>query len=263
MSGRANLRQAREHNCCLRAFRNMYATPAQQRGQRVMSSSFKAFRNRTHAGRQLALALHAYAHDPSAIVLALPRGGVPVGFAVAEALGLPLDILLVRKLGMPGQEEFAIGAVASGGIRVLQRDMVEHAGVTAPALEALCARETAELERRERHYRGARPPPQLEGHTVILVDDGLATGSSMRAAIAAVMSCDPKRTVVAAPVGAAETCEALAAQVDDLICLLQPSGFRAVSQWYQRFDQTGDEEVVALLAQAWRKTRARPDVIHR
>lgn len=223
-------------------------------------STVKLFRNRTHAGRQLALALHDYAHDPAAIVLALPRGGVPVGFAIARALGLALDILMVRKLGMPGQEEFAVGALASGGIRVLQRDMLAYAGVSEQALEALCARETAELERRELRYRGARSPPPLAGHTVILVDDGLATGASMRAAIAAVSACEPARTVVAAPVGAAQTCALLAAEVDELICPLQPSGFQAVSHWYRQFEQTTDEEVMALLAQAWRDHQPHPRV---
>lgn len=227
-----------------------------------MGTAAKLFRNRTHAGKQLALAMQDHLHDPGAIVLALPRGGVPVGFAVAQALGLPLDILLVRKLGMPGQEEFAIGAVASGGIRVLQRDLLPQAGITSQALEALCARETAELERRERKYRGARPPPQLAGHTVILVDDGLATGATMLAAIAAVRSCAPARIVAAAPVGAAETCAMLAPEVDEVICLLRPHGFRAVSQWYRQFDQTSDDEVVDLLAQAWREHEAHPRFIH-
>lgn len=227
-----------------------------------MGTAAKPFRNRTHAGKQLALAMHEYARDPGAIVLALPRGGVPVGFAVARALGLPLDILLVRKLGMPGQEELAIGAVASGGIRVLQRELVDQAGISEQALEALCARETAELERREHRYRGTRPPPPLAGHTVILVDDGLATGASMRAAIAAVRACEPARVVAAAPVGAAETCAMLAPDVDDLICLLRPHGFRAVSQWYRQFNQTSDDEVVALLSQAWREREAHPRVIH-
>ncbi len=222
----------------------------------------KPFRNRIHAGKQLALALRDYAHDPGAIVLALPRGGVPVGFAVAQALGLALDILLVRKLGMPGHEEFAVGAVASGGVRVLQRDLVRHAGISAAALEAMCARQMAELERRERLYRGARPPPSLAGHTVILVDDGLATGSSMRAAVAVARQAEPARTVVAVPVGAADTCAALQPEVDELICPLQPPGFRAVGQWYRQFDQTTDDEVIDLLAQAWRARERRQRAIH-
>ncbi len=215
----------------------------------------KPFRNRTHGGKQLALALHAYANDPDVIVLALPRGGVPVGFALAQALCLPLDILLVRKLGMPGHEEFAIGAVASGGVRVLQRGVMQHAGLTPAKLEAMCEREMAEIARRERRYRGARPLPQLAGRTVILVDDGLATGSTMRAAIAVLQALEPapSRIVAAVPVGAADTCAVLAPEVHQLICLIRPHPFRAVSQWYRQFDQTSDDEVIDLLTQHWRE----------
>lgn len=210
------------------------------------------YRNRRHAGQQLARALHDYAHDPAAIVLALPRGGVPVGYAVARALGIAFDILLVRKLGMPGQEECAIGAVASGGVRVVQRAMLQLAGISPATLEAMCARQMAELDRRERRYRGARPSPQLAGHTVILVDDGLATGASMRAAIEAARLGAPARIVVAVPVGASDSCAALQAQVDECVCLLRPPVFRAVSQCYRQFEQTTDDEVIDLLAQAWR-----------
>lgn len=222
----------------------------------------KPFKNRVHAGKQLSLALAQYAHDPDAIVLALPRGGVPVGYAVAHALGVALDILLVRKLGMPGHEEFAIGAVGSGDIRVLQRDVVHYAGIGADALEAICARELAEIARRERRYRGARPPPQLAGRTVILVDDGLATGSTMRAAIAVAQAGAPARIVAAVPVGAADSCAALEPEVDQFICLLRPPAFRAVSQWYRQFDQTSDDEVIDLLARAWREQEARHGAIH-
>lgn len=222
----------------------------------------KPFRNRTHAGKQLALALHAYQADPGAIVLALPRGGVPVGYAVADALGLALDVLLVRKLGMPGQEEFAIGAVASGGVRVLQRGVLQDAGISPAALEDMCARELAEVARRERRYRGARKPPQLAGRTVILVDDGLATGSTMRAAIAVTQAQAPARVVVAVPVGAAETCAALAPEVNELICLVRPHPFRAVSQWYGLFDQTSDDEVIDLLAKSWREQEPRERAPH-
>jgi putative phosphoribosyl transferase len=219
--------------------------------------TIKPFRNRAHAGKQLALALREYGVDPGAIVLALPRGGVPVGLAVAQALGLPLDILLVRKLGMPGQEEFAIGAVASNGVRVLQRGILQQAGISPAMLDAMCARELAEVARRERRYRGNRPPPHLAGRAVILVDDGLATGSTMRAAIAVAQGQSPASTVVAVPVGAADTCDALAPEVDKLICLVRPQPFRAVSQWYRQFDQTTDDEVIDLLAQSWREQEAR------
>ena len=220
------------------------------------------FRDRTHAGKQLALALHAYRADPAAIVLALPRGGVPVGYAVAHALGLALDVLLVRKLGMPGQEEFAIGAVASGGVRVLQRGVLQDAGISPAALEEMCVRELAEVARRERRYRGGRTPAQLAGRTVILVDDGLATGSTMRAAIAVTQAQAPGHVVVAVPVGAPETCSALAPEVDGLICLVRPHPFRAVSQWYALFDQTSDDEVIDLLAKSWREQKPRARATH-
>ncbi|WP_426101246.1 phosphoribosyltransferase [Massilia sp. TSP1-1-2] len=222
----------------------------------------KPFRDRAHAGKQLSLALHEHAIDPGAIVLALPRGGVPVGFAVAHALGLALDILLVRKLGMPGQEEFAIGAVASGGVRVVQRGVLQHAGITPAMLEEMCTRELAEIDRRERRYRGGRPAPPLAARTVILVDDGLATGSSMRAAIALARAQAPARLLAAVPVGAADTCAVLAAEVDELICLVRPHPFRAVSQWYRQFDQTTDDEVIDLLAQAWCEQEPRERASH-
>ncbi len=210
------------------------------------------FNNRLHAGRQLAAALSAYAGNPDAIVLALPRGGVPVGFAVAKALRLPLDVLLVRKLGLPAHPEFAIGAIASGGVRVLNKAAIEAFAVTPDVLATVCAREQAEIARRERQYRGARPPLALQGRIAILVDDGLATGSTMRAAVEAARLLDARRAVAAVPVGAPDSCEALAATVDELVCLSQPLRFRAVSTWYQRFDQTTDAEVQDLLAIAWR-----------
>ena len=212
----------------------------------------KPFRQRSHAGRQLAAALAGYAHDPSVLVLALPRGGVPVGFAVARKLGLALDILMVRKLGLPGQEEFAMGAIGSGGVRVVQPEVVRAFGISTATLEALCRREQQELIRRERAFRGERPPPELAGRTVILVDDGLATGATMRAAIAVVRASAPARIVVAVPVGAPDSCAALAPEVDQLVCLLRPPQFAAVSQWYRDFGQTTDDEVQILLALAWR-----------
>lgn len=222
-----------------------------------MSTDKPPFRNRTHAGRQLAAALTSWAHDPGAIVLALPRGGVPVAFAVAQELGLELDILMVRKLGLPGHEEFAMGALGSGGVRVLQPEVLRHFGIGTEVLEAVCAREQAELERRERVFRGARPPPALAGRTVILVDDGLATGSTMRAAIAVAARAAPAAIVVAAPVGARDTCAALAPLASRLVCLRQPPRFGAVGKWYRNFDQTGDEEVQDLLSLAWRRQAER------
>ena len=215
------------------------------------------YRDRTEAGRVLARHLAAYANRPDLLVLALPRGGVPVGFVIARDLALELDILLVRKLGLPGQEEYAMGALGSGGIRVLQPAVLRHCGLSPAALEALCEREEQEIERRERHFRGARPPAQLQGRTVILVDDGLATGSSMRAAIEVARAGAPSRILVAVPVGAPDTCAALAPEVDQLVCLVQPPAFHAVSQWYQHFEQTSDDEVQDLLAQAWGQRRQR------
>lgn len=210
------------------------------------------FNNRLHAGRQLAAALSAYAGNPDAIVLALPRGGVPVGFAVAKALRLALDVLLVRKLGLPAHPEFAMGAIASGGVRVVNEATIDAFAVAPDVLATVCAREQAEIARRERQYRGARPPLALQGRIAILVDDGLATGSTMRAAVEAARLLGARRVVAAVPVGAMDSCAALAAEVDELVCLSQPLHFRAVSTWYQSFDQTTDEEVQDLLATAWR-----------
>ncbi|QYF96146.1 phosphoribosyltransferase [Massilia sp. PAMC28688] len=210
------------------------------------------YKHRAHAGRQLARALRAITPGPDALVLALPRGGVPVAFAVASELKLPLDIMVVRKVGMPGHEEYAIGAIGSDGVRVLQRDIINDRQIPPERLDALCAAALHELHRRERLYRGQRPPPQLAGRTVILVDDGIATGSSMRAACEVARAGHPARLILAAPVGAPDTCAALAREADALVCPLQPPRFRAVGQWYQRFDQTSDEEVARLLEQAWR-----------
>ncbi|MGZ8289070.1 MAG: phosphoribosyltransferase [Telluria sp.] len=216
------------------------------------------FKDRTHAGRLLAKELEKYAGDPRAIVLALPRGGVPVGYAIAQELNLELDILIVRKLGMPGHEEYAIGAIGAGGVRVLQRDVVDEYGLPPEAIDEICARELREIDRRERQYRGGHPPLDLAGRIALLVDDGLATGSTMRAAIEIARKLGAARIVVAVPVGAPDTCNALAREVDDLICLSQPMMFFAVSQWYRVFDQTSDEEVQDLLALAWRDHPATP-----
>ncbi|MES2902021.1 MAG: phosphoribosyltransferase [Pseudomonadota bacterium] len=216
-----------------------------------------SFRNRLHAGKQLAAALAHHA-GTDAIVLALPRGGVPVGFVVAHELGLALDVLIVRKLGLPGHEEFAIGAVGSGGVRIVQPEVLDACGVSPTEVEPIVERELAEVARRERLFRGARPPPVLAGRAVILVDDGLATGSTMQAAIEVARQQAPARLVAAIPVGAALSCMAIAPEVDELVCLLRPPHFRAVSQWYRQFEQTSDEEVQDLLALAWREQAQHP-----
>lgn len=191
-----------------------------------------------------------YAGRPEVIVLALPRGGVPVAYEVATALGAPLDVFLVRKLGVPGHEELAMGAVASGGVRVLNTEVVEALGISEQAIEGVAQQELRELERRERVYRGGRPPPELRDRVVILVDDGLATGSSMRAAVAAVRQQHPRRIVVAVPTAAAETCEDFRREVDEVVCLSTPEPFYAVGLWYRDFSQTSDDEVRALLERA-------------
>jgi predicted phosphoribosyltransferase len=209
------------------------------------------FKDRAHAGELLARQLAAYANRPDVIVLALPRGGVPVGYAVAQRLGVELDILVVRKLGMPGHEEFAMGAVGSGGVRVLNPDLSGLIDVSAEDVEAVAARELAELARRERAYRGARAPLALAGRCAILVDDGVATGSTMLAAIEVARKLQPAALVLAVPVAPPETVRLLAPRVDLLICLSAPPGFRSVGQWYDRFDQTDDTEVQHLLAAAW------------
>ncbi|NHZ90495.1 phosphoribosyltransferase [Massilia sp. CCM 8733] len=214
-------------------------------------ATFRRFKNRMQAGKLLSQALTRYAACDDALVLALPRGGVPVGFAVARALGIALDVLLVRKLGLPGHEEYAMGAVASGGIRVLNMAAIRTHRVGTAQVDAVCERELREIARRSRQYRGGRAEPDLAARTVILVDDGLATGATMRAAARAARLRVARRIVVAVPVGAPDSCAALAAQVDQLVCLSQPSDFRAVGQWYREFDQTGDEEVQDLLAIAW------------
>jgi putative phosphoribosyl transferase len=215
------------------------------------------FKNRAQAGKLLAQQLGEYAHRHDVVVLALPRGGVPVGFAVAMTLGAELDILLVRKLGMPGQEEYAIGAVGSGGVRVLQEGVQSLLGVSQQTVEAITQREQAEIVRRERLYRGAHPAPVLAGRTVILVDDGIATGSTMLAAVEVARRQGAGKVVVAVPVAPPDTVQALEPQVDELVCLSTPLMFRAVGQWYREFDQTSDEEVQDLLAMAWRDQEGR------
>jgi len=208
------------------------------------------FRNRIDAGRELAAALAKYANRPDVIVLGLPRGGIPVAAEVARALHVPLDVFVVRKLGVPGHEEYAMGAIASGGVRLLDRRTVAAAGLTPAQVESVTAAERAELERRERSYRGDRPFPDLTGKTVILVDDGLATGASMRAAIEALRQERPARIVVAVPVAAPETCQAFRHVADEIVCAATPEPFYAVGRWYDDFSQTTDQEVHELLASA-------------
>jgi predicted phosphoribosyltransferase len=210
------------------------------------------FKDRSQAGKLLAQRLSAYASRPGVLVLALPRGGVPVGFAVAQALGAEFDVMLVRKLGLPGHEEYAMGAVGAGGVRVIQSGLVEAGLVTAEAIEQAALRELAEIARRERLYRAGRPAPELAGRCVILVDDGIATGATLRAAIEVARQSKVARLIVAAPVGAPDSVAALAPLVDDMVCLVTPFQFHAVSQWYRHFDQTSDAEVQDLLAVAWR-----------
>lgn len=218
------------------------------------------FTDRTDAGQQLAAALMRYGGRDDVSVLGLPRGGVPVAFEIANALDAPLDVFLVRKLGLPGHEEFGIGAIASGGIRVVDESVLRTYGVTPETLDRITAREQAELERRERLYRDERPPPPIQDRVVILVDDGLATGSTMRAAIAALRVEAPREIVVAVPVGATETCAAISALADDVVCLATPEPFNAVGLWYDNFDQTEDSQVHELLERAASRTaRARTE----
>lgn len=207
------------------------------------------FENRREAGAVLATPLAAYRDRDDVIVLALPRGGVPVAFEVSRALRVRLDVFLVRKLGVPGHAELAMGAIASGGVRVLNPDVISWYRLREAAIDEVARHEQSELERRERAYRKGRPAPDLRDRTVILVDDGLATGSTMKAAVQAVRSHAPARVVVAVPVGAPETCRELAAEADEVVCARTPSPFSAVGQWYRNFSQTTDEEVQDLLQQ--------------
>jgi putative phosphoribosyl transferase len=212
------------------------------------------FRDRTEAGRRLAEKLARYAGLPDSIVLALPRGGVPVAYQVAMALNAPLDAYLVRKLGVPGHEELAMGAIATGGVRVLVPEVIREAGVPEHVVERVTQQELRELERRERAFRGDRPPPEVQGRTVILVDDGLATGATMRAAVTALKQQRPGRIVVAVPTAAPQTCESLRHEVDEVVCAIMPEPFYAVGLWYDDFAQTTDDEVRALLERAsWRQ----------
>ncbi|MDQ3641360.1 MAG: phosphoribosyltransferase [Actinomycetota bacterium] len=206
------------------------------------------FKDRAEAGRVLARALGHLAGRDDVVVLALPRGGVPVAHEVARALGAPLDVFLARKLGVPGHRELAMGAVASGGVRVLHQAVIDALSISPEAIEEVAAREGAELARREQAYRSGRPPLEVAGRTVVVVDDGLATGATMRAAVTALRAQLAGRIVVAVPVGPPETCAEMAAEADEVVCVRTPRWFQAVGQWYDDFSQTTDDEIRALLA---------------
>lgn len=207
----------------------------------------RAFRDRTEAGQVLAHLLSVYAGRDDVIVLGLPRGGVPVAAEVAAGLGAPLDVYVVRKLGVPGHDELAMGAIAGNGVRVLNESVIRSLGIHQDDIDRVAAREQVELDRRVRAYRDGRPSPAVAGKVVIVVDDGLATGSTMRAAVAALRSEGPQRIVVAVPVGAPLTCSDLATEADEVVCARMPRSFRAVGQWYDDFAPTTDEEIARLL----------------
>lgn len=209
-----------------------------------------AFHNRRDAGRQLAQKLRRFSKRDDAIVLGLPRGGVPVAFEIAQALQLPMDVLVVRKLGVPGQEELAMGAIASGGVRVLSSDVIVDAGIDTPTIERVTAEQTRELVRREQAYRGHRLYPLLENKIVILVDDGIATGATVRAAVQSLRMHAPKSIVLAVPVAAPEALDMLAGDVDEITCLLTPRPLFGIGEWYEDFSQLSDDDVRALLSQA-------------
>ncbi|MCC6493310.1 MAG: phosphoribosyltransferase [Pirellulales bacterium] len=214
------------------------------------------FYNREEAGRHLAGLLSRYAHDDNVVVLGLPRGGVPVAYEVAKALAAPLDVLLVRKLGYPSQPELAMGAIAAGGVLVLHEDVVESLDISQRLIDQAAEREFLELQRQEAMFRHGRPQMNVNGRTVILVDDGLATGSTMRAAVQALKMQRPKRLVIAVPVGAAATCVEFEREADEVVCLHRPADFRAVGMWYKDFTSTADETVIRLLGDAasWGRT---------
>ncbi|CAI8753702.1 phosphoribosyltransferase [Pseudomonas sp. IT-P218] len=216
-------------------------------------SSQTILQNRAAAGRRLVEPLLQYAHKPDVIILALPRGGVPVAYEVATVLGVRLDLLLVRKLGVPSHPEYAMGAIASGGIEIRNEQALRAHPIDKAAFEAVVARETRELLRRQQVYRGTRAPVQLKDQVVILIDDGLATGASMLAAVQAVRLQEPTRVVVAVPVAPVETAEALRREVDEVICPIMPDWFMSIGHWYMDFSQTSDKEVIDLLQRAWRQ----------
>jgi putative phosphoribosyl transferase len=205
------------------------------------------FRDRVEAGQMLAQSLTKYANRPGVLVLGLPRGGVPVAYEVAQALNAPLDVFVVRKLGVPGHEELAMGAIASGGVRVLNQSVIEMLDIPEETINAVAARELRELHRRERAFRDHRPPPEVRGRTIVLVDDGIATGSTMRAAIKALRQLKAERIIVAVPTAAPSTVEEMQPEVDEFVAIMTPDDFAGVGQWYEDFSQTGDDEVRELL----------------
>lgn len=211
------------------------------------------FIDRRDAGRKLARKLSTYAGQPNILVLALPRGGVPVAYEVALALSAPLDVFIVRKLGLPGREELAMGAVASGGVRVLNGDIIRTLSIPDEVIHIVAKRELQELQRREKLYRKDRPSPEVSDRTILLIDDGLATGASMRAAIAGLRAQHPARIVVAIPAAAPDVCEAFRSEVDDIVCAITPEPFYGVGRWYEDFSQVTDEEVRILLEEANRQ----------
>jgi predicted phosphoribosyltransferase len=234
-------------------FKAIWKYKKQSNGLSAKEGKMAIFKDRRDAGRKLAKKLTAYANRSDVIVLALPRGGVPVAYEVALALNAPLEIFIVRKLGLPGHEELAMGAIATGGARVINQDIVRNFNVPQGLIEAVVRRELKELERRERLYRGDRAVREIHDRTVILIDDGLATGASMHAAIIGLRARDPARIVIAVPTAALETCEAFKDMVDEIICATTPEPFYGVSRWYEDFSQTSDEEVPTLLEEAARQ----------
>jgi predicted phosphoribosyltransferase len=210
----------------------------------------RKFTDRAEAGQALAHILNFYTNKRDAVVLALPRGGVPVGYEIARQLNLPLDVWLVRKLGVPGHEEVAMGAIGYGGVRYLNSDLISKLGITSEQIEEVTKKEDIELKRRSRLYRGDRPLPELKGKTVILVDDGLATGATMLAAIKSLSQAETAHVVIAIPVGAKSTCLELEQLVDDFACIMTPDPFYGVGRWYVNFEPTSDEDVQALLKSA-------------
>ena len=212
------------------------------------------FRNRTDAGKILAAKLRPYALRQDVVVLALPRGGVPVAFEVAEELNAPLDVIIVQKLGTPGQEELAMGAIASGNVKIFNHRVLDQLDISQSQMDSAISGAQEELQRRERFYRGGRPSIDVQGRTVILIDDGLATGSSMRAAAGAIRQRQPAQLVLAVPVASLATCDELQGEFDEVVCAVTPERFYAVGQWYQEFSQTTDQEVRDLLARAAART---------